>query len=52
MNVDVTEILPKEIEFQDGKEFTIGFHYPWLPSKCNLCGKWGHTEKVCNEWER
>lgn len=23
------------------------FHYPWLPAKCNLCGKWGHTERVC-----
>ncbi|KAL0876303.1 hypothetical protein Bca101_026008 [Brassica carinata] len=38
----------RKIEFsKDGKEFTVGFHYPWLPSKCNLCEKWGHTEKVC-----
>ncbi|XP_013739516.1 uncharacterized protein LOC106442368 [Brassica napus] len=28
-------------------EFTAAFYYPWLPSKCNLCEKWGHTDKVC-----
>lgn len=22
-------------------------HITWLPAKCNLCGKWEHTERVC-----
>lgn len=48
VNVDISKTLPKEIEFsKDGKEFTVEFHYPWLPAKCKLCEKWGHTERVC-----
>lgn len=48
VNVDVSKALPKETEFsKDGKEFTMEIHYPWLPAKCNGCGKWGHTERVC-----
>lgn len=48
VNVDVSKTLPKEVDFtKDGKEFTVEFHYPWFPSKCNLCGKWGHTDKIC-----
>lgn len=48
VNVDISKALPKEIEFsKDGKEFTVEFHYPWLPAKCSVCGKWGHTERVC-----
>ncbi|XP_048636569.1 uncharacterized protein LOC125609299 [Brassica napus] len=48
VNVDVSKVLPKEINFtKNGKEFTVQFHYPWLPSRCNLCEKWGHVDKVC-----
>ncbi|XP_018462341.2 uncharacterized protein LOC108833412 [Raphanus sativus] len=48
VNVDVSKTLPKEIKFViEGKEFTAEFYYPWLPSRCSLCEKWGHTEKVC-----
>ena len=48
VKVDITKTLPKEIEFTwGGKEFTAAFYYPWLPSRCNLCEKWGHTDKVC-----
>ena len=48
VNVDVTKTLPREIEFAiDGKEFTAEFYYPWLPSRCNICEKWGHNDKVC-----
>ncbi|CAH8383330.1 unnamed protein product [Eruca vesicaria subsp. sativa] len=50
VNVDVSKELPKEIEFtKDGKEFTIVYHYPWLTARCNLCDKWGHTDKVCRK---
>ncbi|KAG2310324.1 hypothetical protein Bca52824_021881 [Brassica carinata] len=30
-----------------GKDTLIDFSYPWLPTKCSTCGKWGHSEKVC-----
>lgn len=23
------------------------FFYPWLPARCKLCDKWGHSEAVC-----
>lgn len=29
------------------KEFVVDFHFPWLPSRCKLCDKWGHTDEVC-----
>lgn len=48
VKVDVSKPLPKEIDFtMGGKEFTAEFYYPWLPSRCNSCNKWGHTDKVC-----
>lgn len=25
----------------------VQFEYPWLPSKCTLCSKWGHIAKAC-----
>lgn len=41
VNVDHSKVLPKEIKFlKNGKEFVAEFHYPWLPSRCNLCDKW------------
>ncbi|CAN6908338.1 unnamed protein product, partial [Brassica oleracea] len=46
--VDISKPLPKEINFtRNGKEFLVGFHFPWLPSRCKLCDKWGHTTEVC-----
>lgn len=27
----------------------IDFTYPWLPTKCATCGKWGHMERVCSK---
>lgn len=30
-----------------GKATQVDFSYPWLPSKCTNCGKWGHTAKAC-----
>ncbi|KAL0644108.1 hypothetical protein Bca4012_042398 [Brassica carinata] len=47
--VDVSKPLPKEIKFKrNGKEFVVGFHFPWLPTKCRICDKWGHAEEVCS----
>lgn len=48
VKVDVSKALPKEMNFTSkGKDFMVEFHYPWLPSRCKLCDKWGHMEKVC-----
>lgn len=48
VKVDVSKALPKEMNFsKEGKEFTVEFHYPWIPSRCKYCNKWGHGEKVC-----
>ncbi|KAF8115343.1 hypothetical protein N665_0028s0005, partial [Sinapis alba] len=33
--------------FDVSKEFVVDFHFPWLPSRCKLCDKWGHTDEVC-----
>lgn len=46
--VDISKALPKGINFtKNGKEFTVEFHFPWLPSRCKICDKWGHLEEVC-----
>ena len=29
------------------KEFMVDFQFPWLPTRCRFCDKWGHTEEVC-----
>lgn len=48
VKVDVSKELPKKINFTKyGKDFLVEFIYPWLPPRCNVCGKWGHSEKVC-----
>ena len=48
VRVDVSKSLPKEITFsKDGKQFTVTFYYPWLPARCKLCDKWGHSDVVC-----
>lgn len=48
VEVDVSKTLPKEINFsKDGKKFVVEFHFPWLPSRCELCDKWGHSANVC-----
>ena len=48
VKVDVLKVLPKEITFKkEGRSFTVNFYYPWLPARCKLCEKWGHSEGVC-----
>lgn len=45
---DLTKELPSKINFtKDGRTSLVEFSYPWLPPRCNACGKWGHLEKVC-----
>lgn len=48
VKVDVSKVLPREITFsKGGSEFTVQYYYPWLPSRCKCCEKWGHNESVC-----
>ena len=48
VKVDVSKVLPREITFlKGGSEFTLTYYYPWLPSRCKLCEKWGHNKSVC-----
>lgn len=48
VNADLTKELPSKINFtKDGKTSLVEFSYPWLPPRCNGCGKWGHLDKVC-----
>lgn len=47
-NVDLSKDLPRKINFtKNGKSSLVEFSYPWLPDRCNTCGKWGHIDKVC-----
>lgn len=48
VKADLSKQLPREIIFIiGGEEVMVGFTYPWLPSKCGTCGKWGHSEIIC-----
>lgn len=49
VNADITKELPSKINFtKNGVSSLVEFIYPWLPLRCSACGKWGHTDKVCN----
>lgn len=48
VNADLTKELPKKMFFNLlGKETLVEYSYPWLPSRCSNCMKWGHLEKAC-----
>ena len=48
VNADLSKELPTKINFtKNGKSSLVEFIYPWLPLRCNSCGKWGHAEKAC-----
>ncbi|CAN6825673.1 unnamed protein product, partial [Brassica oleracea] len=38
--------------FSNGKENEITISYPWLPLKCNACGKYGHLNTKCRALPR
>lgn len=49
VRVDLTKDLPQKMNFNiKGKEFLVEYSYPWLPTKCYKCEKWGHAAKVCS----
>ncbi|KAF2620109.1 hypothetical protein F2Q68_00041050 [Brassica cretica] len=49
VRVDLTRELPSKIisGFSSGKEVEISVSYPWLPLKCESCGKYGHLRTTC-----
>lgn len=50
VNVNLTKPLPRAYRFRSksGINANIEFTYPWVPTKCSLCGKWGHDDKECS----
>ncbi|WZZ67888.1 hypothetical protein YC2023_079258 [Brassica napus] len=56
VRVDLLADLPKKIVsgFSNGRENEIDVSYPWLPKKCDKCGKFGHDQNLCpadtNAW--
>lgn len=56
VRVDLLADLPKKIVsgFSNGREIEIDVSYPWLPKKCDKCGKSGHDQNLCpadtNAW--
>lgn len=48
VNADLWKEMPKTMNFTfQGKEIRVDYTYPWLPTKCPNCKKWGHSEKAC-----
>ncbi|KAF8110674.1 hypothetical protein N665_0080s0009, partial [Sinapis alba] len=49
VKVDLMKRLPDTIVsgFSNGKEVLIDVSYPWLPLKCDNCGKYGHKKEDC-----
>lgn len=48
VKTDLTKELPKSLVFNfHGKATKVEYFYPWLPSKCANCQKWGHLAKSC-----
>lgn len=49
VEADMTKELPKSHRFKSklGVDAEVDFIYPWLPDKCSICTKWGHTHKAC-----
>lgn len=40
-------ITIKHVPYRDVVDVVVEFKYPWLPSKCETCSKWGHLKEVC-----
>ncbi|KAL0746489.1 hypothetical protein Bca101_028491 [Brassica carinata] len=48
VRVDLTKDLPKKMNFNiQGEDVMVEYGYPWLPTKCPKCEKWGHAIKAC-----
>ncbi|KAF3575402.1 hypothetical protein F2Q69_00063063 [Brassica cretica] len=51
VKVNLLAELPTRIVsgFSNGREVEISVSYPWLPSKCQTCGKFGHGNSMCSQ---
>ncbi|XP_022543140.2 uncharacterized protein LOC111198630 [Brassica napus] len=49
VEADMTKELPTSHHFKSklGVAADVQFEYPWLPPKCSLCSRWGHTGQTC-----
>ncbi|KAL1215260.1 hypothetical protein V5N11_017024 [Cardamine amara subsp. amara] len=49
VEVDLTNQLPQSFRFKSSQGVTseVLYSYPWLPPKCSICEKWGHTSEEC-----
>lgn len=48
VEADLSKELPRTYFFQvRGEEVRVDFEYPWLPQKCGICKKWGHSDDGC-----
>lgn len=53
VNAELAKGFPKLINFTiEGKVHCVDFTYPWLPSRCEKCGNWGHIEMNCGKNEK
>lgn len=53
VNAELAKGFPKSINFTiEGKVHCVDFTYPWLPSRCEKCGRWGHIESNCGAKEK
>lgn len=49
VRVDLTKDLPTKMNFNiQGEDMLVEYSYPWLPTKCPKCDKWGHSGKACS----
>ena len=51
VNANMTKELRKVYRFKSkqGIDPAVEFFYPWLPTKCSLCSRWGHAENDCSK---
>ncbi|KAL1211075.1 hypothetical protein V5N11_018484 [Cardamine amara subsp. amara] len=48
VEVNLTKELPKTYFLQiNGKEVCVQYEYPWIPPRCGICRKWGHSTDGC-----
>lgn len=49
VEVNLHKPLIEAIKFedQDGSQVKVVVSYPWLPTRCSICSKWGHKTKEC-----
>ncbi|CAN7045352.1 unnamed protein product, partial [Brassica oleracea var. botrytis] len=45
--IDTSNVQGKHLSYVKAVTNEVEFIYPWLPDKCTICSKWGHTHKAC-----